>query len=226
VKYLVSYASPKYEPYRQQLNGSALAFGIEKTLPYKPEDLNGTEFYRKNKGILASPKGAGYWLWKPYIILDAMSKAEEDAILIYSDADNMFHSAAEPLAELCQAQGGMIFFKTMSYINRSWTKRDCFVLMDCDAPAYWNADHLWAGLAVFVNNARSQAFVKEWLSYCVNPNIIGDQENGTGLGNFPEFIEHRYDQSVLSLLAVKHGIPSFRDLQFQHVWPDLKWRRN
>jgi hypothetical protein len=31
-----------------------------------------TEFYQEHKQILDRNKGGGYWLWKPFIILEAL----------------------------------------------------------------------------------------------------------------------------------------------------------
>lgn len=222
MKYLVSYASPEYELYRQRLNATALQFGIDRVISYRREDILGTEFFRNNHHILNQTKGAGYWIWKPYVILDILSKVEEDSIIVYSDADNEFYNPFEPLFQLCLDQGGILFFKTMSFLNRCFTKRDCFVLMGCDSPEYWNSDHVWAGLSIFLNNSRSRSFVKEWLNYCTNEHIVTDMENICGMANFPNFIDHRYDQSVLSLLAVKYNIAAFQDLQLQFVLPDRK----
>ncbi|KRF18679.1 hypothetical protein [Paenibacillus sp. Soil787] len=224
LKYLVSYASPEFDPYRNRLNASALVFGIDRVISYRPSDILGTEFYRNNKKILDQPKGAGYWIWKPYVILDAMlTKAEEGAVIVYSDADSEFYNDLHPLFTICEAQGGTLLFKTMSFLNRSWTKRDCFILMGCDTPEYWDAEQIWAGFSIFINNERSRSLIKEWLHYCMNEHIITDSNNCCGLDNFPDFIDHRFDQSVLSLLAVKNRINVFKDLQLQFLRPDRKW---
>lgn len=224
MKYLVSYASPEFEPYRERLNASALQFGIDRVISYKREDIIGTEFYHKNKTILEKERGAGYWAWKPYIISETLSKVEKNAIVVYSDADNLFFNPMEPLFRLCLEQEGMILFKTMPIapLNKNWTKRDSFVLMGCDSVEYWNGDQLWAGCSIFQNNQRSRDFIKEWLDYCSNEHIVTDKENICRMENFPEFIEHRYDQSVFSLLAIKYKIEAFKDLYWQFLWPDRK----
>ncbi len=47
--------------------------GADKVKIYSPDDL-GDNFKRKNKELLSCKKGAGYWIWKPYIMLDMLSK--------------------------------------------------------------------------------------------------------------------------------------------------------
>lgn len=116
-----------------------------------------------------------------------------------------------PLFEICNRQDGIMLFRTHRQLNKKWTKRDCFVLMNCDSPKYWNAEQLMASFSIYVNNERNRNFVEKWLYYCCNKNIVTDIPNICGLDNFPEFKDHRHDQSILSLLAVKYKIEIFRN---------------
>lgn len=55
------------------------------------------------------------------------------------------------------------------------------------------------------------AFLEEWLNYCTDERILTDISNRCGYDNYAEFKDHRHDQSVLSLLVLRHGIETFRD---------------
>ena len=48
--------------------------------------LHRTAFYSENKAILDLARGAGYWLWKPFIISETLKEMEEGDCLIYSDS--------------------------------------------------------------------------------------------------------------------------------------------
>ena len=50
---------------------SALNKCIDFYLPYSFKDLD-DDFVAKNKELLSKPRGAGYWVWKPYIILKTL----------------------------------------------------------------------------------------------------------------------------------------------------------
>jgi hypothetical protein len=50
-----------------------------------------------------------------------------------------------------------------------------------------------------------------WLTYCKDERIITDIPNTCGYGNYPGFIEHRHDQSILSILVASQKIEVFRD---------------
>lgn len=75
--YLVNYATSQFYRSQEKLNRSARQFGIDKVFSYREKDLIGTDFYNSNYEILQQKRGAGYWIWKPYFILRAMSKVQK-----------------------------------------------------------------------------------------------------------------------------------------------------
>ncbi|MFC3343352.1 hypothetical protein [Paenibacillus abyssi] len=207
---MVSYATARFYKSQKKLRRSALQYGVDQVIPIRDKDLASTSFYEKNKKILQQPRGGGYWLWKPYIIFKAMSKAKENDMIIYSDSGMEVIRPLDPLIDICKRQGGIMLFRAHNLLNKAWTKRDCFALMKCDSEDYWNAEQLMGSFCLFMNNQKNKAFVKEWLTYCLDERILTDIANQCGLNNFPEFKDHRHDQSVLSLLAVKHKIEVYR----------------
>ena len=44
--------------------------------PFNRKQLESTKFYKDNKKILDQDKGAGWWLWKPYYILEVLKKSK------------------------------------------------------------------------------------------------------------------------------------------------------
>jgi hypothetical protein len=55
-------------------------------------------------------------------------------------------------------------------------------------------------------------FINEWLHYAKDYRIITDSANECGLPNYPEFVDHRHDQSILSLLGGKYKIKNIPDV--------------
>jgi len=49
------------------------------------EDLKKSDTYEYNKDIFNFTKGAGYWAWKPWAILEAFKSANEGDIILYQD---------------------------------------------------------------------------------------------------------------------------------------------
>jgi hypothetical protein len=103
-----------------------------------------------------------------------------------------------------------------SFPVRIWTKRDCFVYMDCDEERYWNTPCVEAGLSYWRKGDFSDKILAEWDKYCKDRRVISDDPNTWGRPNLPEFRDHRHDQSILTNLKEKHNI---------HTMPisSLKW---
>lgn len=207
-KYLVSYANEGFYKKQKRLNKSAIKFGIDKVISYTDKDLKQTDFYNQNKKILDEERGAGYWFWKPYVILKAMEKISEGDILFYVDSGAEFISSISPLTKLCKEQGGILLFNGNS-MNKFWTKRDCFIKMDCDSKRYREGFQSCGGYQVYIKNKKSMEFLNNFLTFAKLPGMIDDAPSKEP--NFEGFIEHRHDQSILSNLAIKYDIKKFRN---------------
>lgn len=207
---LVSYSAGRFIPLHRELNESATRWGISRIFHYGREDLEKTDYYRNNRAILDEPCGAGYWAWKPFFIFEALQQLEDGAILFYVDAGSLFVADPTPLKELCAVQpSGLVLFDARPLTNRQFTKRDCFVQLGCDAREFWDARKVIATLLVIRNCAPARAFIAEWLKHCQDRRSISNDPSVRR--ELRGFIQHRSDQSILSVLAAKHRIETFRN---------------
>ncbi len=92
------------------------------------------------------------------------------------------------------------------YVQREWTKRDCFILMNADGPEFWDAPQLMAGIQIYRNCREARSFLAEWFDAATDERVLTDMPNTMGLENLEGFREHRHDQSILTILALRHGI--------------------
>ena len=83
--------------------------------------------------------------------------------------------------------------------------------MDCDTPKYLDSNHRLGGFSLWKKSRFSMEFVDELLHLAQDERMITDVENRCGYPNYPEFREHRHDQSIFSLLTKKHDLVSYRD---------------
>ena len=182
------------------VNNSSKYF--DKNILYKKEDID-DEFYNKNKKILDSKIGAGYWLWKPYFILKTLEKVNENDIVFYLDlGDDLYNDIKDFILE--GVRGGDGFFLIEGHHNHlRWTKNDCFILMNCNEPEYFNSTQLEAGCCAFIKNDKTLNFIREWLFFCQDYDIVSNESKTP---NDNSFIEHRWDQSILTNLSIKHKI--------------------
>ena len=207
----ISYSNAKYAKSLQSLTYSSSSVGkTDEYIPYTREWLETTDFYRKNKYILDKPRGSGYWIWKPFIILTTLEQCKDADVVLYSDAGVTVLDDLTPLYNLAD-QYGKVIFQNAGHINKLWTKRDCYVIMNCDEPKYWNGLQVTATFSLWQKNPETIEFLKEYQRYLRDPRIVTDDPNMCGKPNFLEFRDHRHDQSVLSLMAIKYNVELFRD---------------
>jgi len=211
MKVLISYCNDKYKPSQHYLKESAYTVGgVDRVISYDDVWLKTQEFYLKNKFILDQPRGAGYWIWKPFIILNTFEELSQDDVLLYVDAGLEIIENLDPLYDLLSDKNPKVFFSNDFHVNKKWTKKDTFVLMNCDEPKYRDGYQLHGGYHVWRNTEENKEFLKEYQRFLRDPRIVTDCTNMCGL-NSPEFEDHRHDQSVLSLLSIKYELEIFRD---------------
>jgi len=170
------------------------------------------EFIQKNKWFfdLVPQRGWGWYTWIPYVMIDALSRAEDGDIILYLDGDTYPITDFSMLYDECKKQGIMLF-EAVGQSNSKWTKRDCFIAMGQDENKFRFAPHVTGRFALFQKGAEIvEPFLAEWLKYVCSPkcntilpSILAPE--------YPEFEEHRSDQSVLSNLAHKYGCRLYRE---------------
>jgi len=208
--YLMSYANKKFVKNQKRLNESAKAYGIKNIISYTDQNLKRTKFYSNYKNILDQPRGAGYWLWKPFFIYKTMNNLNEGDILIYSDSGAVFINSPKSLLKIALKEKALLF--TNNEPNIKWNKRKCLDNMGCNSDKYLYAPQVSAGFQVYVNTYKTRKFVKEWLYYCCVDGLIDDTPSNSGEHEeYAAYKEHRHDQSILTNIATKYNIPLYRD---------------
>ena len=209
--YLISYADSNFRLSQILLGLTAKLCGCDVIISKNQKDLHNSTFFQQNKAILSQKRGAGFWLWKYYFINELMLQVKTDDVIIYCDAGIIFRKTIKPLIDILKnkTQGVLLFYN--DYKNKQWTKRDCFVKLDCDTDNYYNSPLIFGGFQLFQKNSFSEKFVKEVLNYSCSDNIITDSENILGKPNLEGFIENRHDQSVTSLIAHKNRVKLYPD---------------
>lgn len=235
----VAFGTPDFATLLQRSKAAAERFGITDIRIYTPEHPVLNLAASENPGTMALPRGFGCWLWKPYILLDAMEHSPAGSVIIYADADMRLIADPAPLIARATSRNIVLFDNRPGRLQRYWTKRDCFVLMDADRSKHWERLQLMAGLQVYRASSVARNFLEEAKAAICDPRILTDRANVCGRPNLEGFIEHRHDQSVLTVLAVKHGIETLQGssvdvaygydypgkaVYFEH-WRKTTWKR-
>jgi hypothetical protein len=204
----ITYANEAFKPMQDRLIKVAKQSGsFDEIFTFTEEWLHKTEFYKENKHILDQPKGVGYCLWKPYIILETLKKLQEGDILFYLDSADMINGDIRSFL-LERMKDKNIILTDGSFKNSEWTHKECFELMGCDI-SYWNTTQLEAGIFVCKKNKEVTSLIIEWLEYCEDENILTENNHN----QLSSFKEHRYDQSVLTNLKVKYNLYSSNEMR-------------
>lgn len=170
-----------------------------------------SDFYQANQAILDCQKGAGYWLWKPYFLLEVLKQSNEGDLIFYSDSASHFISPVKRLMELPSIYQQDVIPFELNLLEGQWTKRRCFKVMGLDNYGFENTKQRLASFILLKKSNMSIDFVSEYLHYCTNIELICDDKTDQGCVNFSGFQAHRHDQSIFSLLTKKYQLQAFRD---------------
>jgi histo-blood group ABO system transferase len=202
----ITYSDYPFRKLQAWACNNAANCGFQKILSYTKEWLIATDFYKENKEILDMERGAGYWIWKPFIILETMKNVKDGDIVFYCDSADQVKLGSKDYIIDTVSKNGMLIVRN-DCLNKQYIKMDAFVLCDADWPKYHNNNQVEAGICAFVKNENCIEILNEWLFYCKNKNIVTDLPNICGKPNLKEFADHRHDQAVLTLVALKRDLP-------------------
>ena len=170
----------------------------------------------------ANQRGFGYWMWKPYLIKKQLEKMNEGDILVYLDAGCEIHSnsAAEQRFQYYvdeARKNGIVCFDHLRCYIKQYCKGDVLsffnVLTDTSV---LNSKQVMAGILIMSKCKKTNAIIDEW--YAISheqPRLLNDEPSV--VPNQPDFVAHRHDQSIFSILAYKYGAKILSQVE---VYPD------
>lgn len=186
----------------------------------------------------------GYGSWKAEIILSYLDKIPKNSILQYSDIGCIFNAnGRERLKEYIQItdKKNILAFKYSDpklnfkneykfqiYFENQYTKADAWEYFNIDNNSdILKTEQIWSGTMFFKNNIYTKEILNNWKKALNVTNLIDDTQSMKK--NHPNFIEHRHDQSMLSLIFKKENIfclsvseCEWVELDNKRTWSHLK----
>lgn len=212
---LINYADSKYESARKwnTWTGKYIA-GFDKIYAFCPSDID-EEFKSANAKAFSTSRGNGLWLWKPYFIDKVLNSVRDGDIVFYCDSGTFFTRSPKMIYEKLTEENPL-FVCDIPLIESCWTKPQCFVKMGLTDEKYKISNQIIGTYFVLKVNDFTRRFVKEWLKYCCDYDLLspaGLTKNEMPQYNYGErFVAHREDQSIFSLLCKKYGIMPHKDI--------------
>lgn len=214
--HFITFATPAFQMRQWLLNRSAKWFGqVDVIHAWSSRRLDDDGFTKRHPELFEHSVGYGWYSWKPYIILQALQIADEGDLLIYQDVGRRVPVLiSRPLR-------GWDRFLSERHIdciagvripdwgpNRLWTKRSVFHSLGLCGERYEDEPQVQASWLVWKKCSHTEKFVREWAELCQRLDLVGGQLANGPEGETPGFREHRWDQSLLTLLALRDSLPT------------------
>jgi hypothetical protein len=175
-------------------------------------------FAVRYSSILSEHRGGGYWIWKPWIINEALNRINDGEYLLYMDAGCSINIAAydrlQDYIDMISSSHQNILSMQMHHVERKWTNSNTLryfgVALD-DSIAC--SGQLMATILMIRRNSAALEMVKQWLhTLHSDPYLFTDRYNS--IDPFSDFQDHRHDQSIFSIIR-KQNSPA--------IIPDETW---
>ena len=205
----------------RRLEAEALQSGAFSSVnAYTPMDLRAEipDFWSEHRGFLeANSRGFGYWIWKPAIVAKALSSlSPSETGVVYLDAgcslnlNNLTSRNRLHFYEEMTIQNGGVFFQLGDgNTHARYTKRQTLAALNGER---FLDSNLFAATAFFVNRRSEQVdFVNEWLRNLLQDEYSLVKDSAPSDTESQEFVEHRHDQSILSLMLERASFSKLGD---------------
>lgn len=153
-------------------------------------------------------RGAGYWLWKPYILSQELSKLNYGDVLVYCDAGCEIDANRSSRFEdyLQQTNSNPFLAFTINQTSKFWVNDATIAYFGLSRSSeVLQQKQFEASVVIIKKENESIRILQQWLNIALErPDLFSDISSaGT---NFEGFREHRHDQAILDILLKLNGV--------------------
>ena len=242
---VVSFADSRIRRSLERLKCQARSMGVLNQIDIFTESDLPIKFKRRFKDkLLFGSRGFAYWSWKPEVILMSLSKMKLGDCLLYVDAGCHFNIRGQKrLLEyfeiLKEQEKGIIAFqanqpnpenssilydgrKLFDQPNYRWIKGDLLDYFNVrEDPSVINTQAIGATVILIKKNEQAIDIIKEWQQIIWERFDLLDDTPSVS-HNLTDFIEHRHDQAIWTLLCLKYGVKTLSAYEYWYPSRDLK----
>jgi len=220
--HFVTFGNEKYKNGRRRIVSEARNFPcFNKIHEFTEFDLMSDHdyWYKHGQFILNNPRGYGYWIWKSYVVKKVLDNIKNDDILIYADSGCTLHpSGIQRLYEyfdmVKSSPCGIVSFG-MPHLEKKYTKMD--VIRHFEAEDLLETGQINATAFIIRKCDHTVKLINLWYESCDNYHLVDDSPSI--VPNSFDFIDHRHDQSIFSLIRKKYGTILLED----ETWTSPNW---
>jgi hypothetical protein len=191
------------------------------------------DFYAQHESFIQRHrKGYGLWIWKPAILSYLIDRLEDGEMILLLDAGcqlNSNHNSSrrfQQYIETCAASDLLVMqladnslgFQNLT--DAAWTKLSVLNSLDPFSD-FRGSNQIQSGIIFAIRSDKSQRIASRWLNYCVTSEYSFLTDPLDAEPQLEEFREHRWEQSILSLVAKSEGVtPLVDETYFYPDWSE------
>tara|TARA_B100000900_G_scaffold5664_1_gene4764 strand:+ start:7000 stop:7800 length:801 start_codon:yes stop_codon:yes gene_type:complete len=238
-KHLISFGSPNLKKsIKRFITQSKVLKYYDKVKVFSLSDLNKKEKDKLKKLLRnqKNKKGYGFWSWKPIVIKKYLKQIKNNDIINYVDLGCHLNPNGKKrldfyIKKLNQSKNGMIGFqyKELKKLNDKiykfqdlyeykYTKSDLFEYFDIlRKKKFTHTPQFWAGNIFLKKNNFTKNFINNWINVFEKRfDLIDDTKSKKK--NFKNFIKHKSDQSVYSILCKIYKVKSLSAYECEWIY--------
>lgn len=239
-KVLLSFADSSLRPSAKRIARQARLLNVYQRVIVADEFCLDIKFRERFKAhLVPGTRGYGYWVWKPQIIMQTLQELGEGDVLLYVDVGCHLNPKGNPrlleyFALAGKATTGILAFQAkppeppLPYDGRpllnlpdgAWVKGDLLDYFGIRAnEELLQSPTIGAGLILFRKTAPTIRFIADWSAVAErNFALLDDSPSETP--NRSEFIEHRHDQAIFSVLCKLGNVETLSAYEYWYPTAD------
>lgn len=215
IKCLITFGNDLFKNQKERIKKQAQDTGwFDRIILESPETIQ--NFHALHGNFIENNKrGYGYWIWKPYIILRQLEEMNDGDFLFYIDAGStivphMKHKLDAYIKVLEESNRPIMTFNDVTYPEIKFQKMAVLKRFAVEGktldqiPDFLNSQQVESGIFMCRKCEFTMQFVQLWLDLLLEDDyrLVTDEDSNEQL---PEFIDHRHDQSILSIICKLNG---------------------
>lgn len=210
--YFCTFGDSRYKRSRERITDQAESLKLfEGLFIYDEADLNPSFVADFEEQLKLGSRGYGFWVWKPYVILECLEKMHDGDVLLYTDMGchldyrGKFRFIKYWEEVKYNQSGFLVSDLEPERLERIWTKGDLLDYFDVrNKPSISDTPQYQSGIIFIRKEKQTVDIIKKWLNVYYDKFSLADNTLSVS-PNMEGFNVHRHDQSILSVLLKLHG---------------------